>query len=253
MAGGLEGNPDRGPSWAFHPSDRNFHLLFIALCWLGVLIGFAPAVTGRMQGQADYVAPLILQLHVFAFVGWLVLFTAQVWLIRSARHALHRKLGIGGAVLAPVMVLSGYFAEVYSQRYYLAHPPDSQQFFIIPIWYVIAFGTLAGAALWQRGNSPAHKRLIVLATAVISGVGYDRWWGEAIRGVLGEAQLGLFVGSYTGTLLLLLLALGHDLRTRGAVHPVHRWGIPFIIAGQVMTVIVYHLPAWLPIARWLVG
>ena len=42
------------------------------------------------------------------------------------------------------MAVSAFFSEVYSQRFYFAHPPNSQAFFILPIFYVIAFTTLSG-------------------------------------------------------------------------------------------------------------
>jgi hypothetical protein len=48
----------------------------------------------------DY--PLIVHFHAVAFVGWLSLFTAQVLLIRTARADIHRRLGVAGAVLAPM-------------------------------------------------------------------------------------------------------------------------------------------------------
>ncbi len=182
-----------------------------------------------------------------------MLLSLQVVLVRTARQMVHRRLGLIAFVLIPVMVLSGFFAEVHAQRYRLDHPPNGLAFFIIPIWNVAAFGILASAAVWLRSNSPAHKRLIVLATAVISGVGYDRWWGEALAEWFGDSPLGLLAATFAGANALVLLALGHDLRTRGAIRPVNIWGALFILAGEVMTTIVYHTPGWLPVARRIVA
>ncbi len=238
---------------AYHPADPHFFAAFVVLCWLGFAMGFGPAILGRVQGQADYPAPLILHIHAAAYVGWLLLLTVQVLLIRTAHHTTHRKLGLIAVVLIPVMVLSGFFSEVYSQRYYLSHPPDSQAFFIIPIWYVIGFGTLAGSAIAHRRDSPAHKRLILLATILIIGAAYARWWGDGLERMVGDGYLGLLIHSYTGTTLLLLLAMAHDLRTRRRIHPVYRWAVPFILAGEFVTTIAYHSPAWLPVARFIVG
>jgi uncharacterized membrane protein len=237
---------------ASHPADRNFFLLFVVLCWLGVLMGFFPAVSGRMQGRADYPAPPILQIHAFAFVGWLMLLTAQMLLIRTARQSVHRQLGLVAFALIPVMVVSGFVSEIYSQRYYLSHPPDSQAFFIIPIWYVIGFGGLAAGAIIYRKEPAAHKRLIVLATTVIVGAAYARWWGDALWKMAGDRYGGMLIHHYTATTLLLLLAMGFDLMTRGTLHRVYRWGVPFIIVGEVATTILYHSPAWLTVARRIV-
>ncbi len=238
---------------ANHPSDRNFFAGFVLLCWLGVLVGFFPAISGRMAGRADYAAPVILQLHVFSYVGWLLLLTIQVLLVRTAQQSVHRRLGLLSFALIPVMVLSALFSEVYSQRFYLDHPPDSLDFFIIPIWYVIGFGLLAIEAVAHRRDPPAHKRLIVLATAVIVGAAYARWWGDGLESVFGDGYTGMLIHSYTGTTLLLLALMGYDLWSRGTIHRAYRWGVPFILAGEVGTTIIYHSPGWLPVARMIVG
>jgi hypothetical protein len=76
-----------------------------------VFIGFYPAVSGRWRGEADYPAPLILQIHVFTFAAWLCLLTTQVLLIRARQPASHRKVAAKGAVLIPVLVITGFGAE----------------------------------------------------------------------------------------------------------------------------------------------
>lgn len=237
----------------FHPGDRTFFLGFVAVCWLGVVMGFAPASLGRIQGRADYVAPLVLHVHAAAFMAWLVLLSGQVLLIRAGRTALHRRLGLASVGLIPVMALSGFFAEVYSQRFYLAHPPNSQAFFIIPLYYVAAFLVLAIAAVLARRNSPAHKRLILLATTVIVGAAYARWWGEALTKAFGDDFWGLIINSFTGTHLILLAALGYDIATRGRPHRVYLIAIPAILASELAVSWIYHAPDWLPIARWIVS
>src|SRR5947208_8118201 len=97
---------------AFHKSDRNFFLIFLAICWLGVVMGFQPAVAKRIAGHADYPAPLILQIHALAFSAWMVLLTTQIVLIRTRRPHVHMKLGIVAVALIPVMAVSGFFSEV---------------------------------------------------------------------------------------------------------------------------------------------
>ncbi len=236
-----------------HPADRNFYLLFVVLCWLGVINGFIGATMGRLAGEADYVAPLILHIHAVSFLAWLTLLTSQMLLIRRGNVALHRRMGRAGMVLVPVMALSGFFAEVYSQRFYFDHPPNSQAFFIIPIWYVLGFAVLGTWAFRARREPPAHKRLIVLATTLIVGAAYARWWGEAIKGVVGDGYAGMWIHSYTGTALLLALVWWHDWRSRGAIHPVVKKGTAFILAGSLLTTVIYHSPGWLPVARMLIG
>lgn len=237
----------------YHRADRNFFLLFLGLCWLGVVMGFTPPLAKRLAGGADYAAPLILQIHMVAFSAWLLLLTFQVVLIRTRRTALHKKFGLAGVVLVPVMAVTALLAEVYSQRFYFDHPPNSQAFFIIPIWYALTFASFAGLALQQRRNPSSHKRLILLATTVIVGAAYARWWGEALTHSYGDGFWGLIVNTYTGTNLLLAGAVAYDLVTRRRIHTVYAIGVPAILVGELAVSLIYHSPAWLPIARVLIG
>lgn len=248
---GAQPEPARRRFIAYHKWDRNFFLVFIALCWLGVLMGFTPAVMKRYHGHADYPAPLILQVHAFAFSAWMVLLTAQIALIRSRRPQLHMKLGIVGVALVPIMAITGSLSEVYSQRWRFAHPPDSQAFLIIAIFYVIAFTTLASLALAARKNPAKHKRLILLATTIIVGAAYARWLGTPLYNAFGDGYGGMLINTYTGTNVLLAGALGYDWLTRRGLHPVYKIAVPAILAGEIATTILYHSPSWLTVARFV--
>jgi hypothetical protein len=237
----------------FHAWDRNFFLAFVAICWLGVIMGFAPAVSGRLQGQADYPAPLFLHIHAAAFVGWLVLLTSQATLIRVGRVSTHQAMGRIGVALVPVMVVTALVSEVYSQRFYADRDPENLKFFIIPLYYVVAFGVLASAALLKRRDPPAHKRLILLATAVIVGAAYARWWGESLAAVAGDGFWGKIVETYTAANLIILLALAYDAATRRRLHPVYLVAVPALIAAELAVSFVYHLPGWPVLARRLIG
>lgn len=238
---------------AFHKADRNFFLVFLIVCWVGVLMGFAPAVSKRMAGEAQYAAPLILQIHAFAFIGWLVLLTIQIALVRRLRTHQHKLLGLAGFALLPVMLVSGYASETFAQRFRFDHGKSDLPFFILPIFYLVAFGVLASIAMLLRKNPPAHKRMILLATTVIVGAAYGRWWGEALFNAFGDDFAGMIVNSFTGTNLILAGAVAYDLVTRGRIHKVYQVGVPAIIAGELLTSLIYHSPTWLPIAGALVG
>lgn len=238
---------------ASHAWDRNFFLLFVLLCWLAVLMGFEPAVTDRFNGKADYGAPLILQVHVFAFAGWLSLLTLQILLIRFRRFSVHRTLGLIGFVLIPVMTVSAIWSELYSQRFYSGQDPGNLRFFIFPIMTILVFTVLAFTALGFRKQSSFHKRLILLATVSIVGSAFYRWWGDSLAEVLDEGYLGTVFEFYTGYFVLLVLAVGYDVISRKQIHPVYKYAaplmtiIPFIVSG------IYHSAWWPELARSFVG
>ncbi|MEA3048897.1 MAG: hypothetical protein QOG84_733 [Sphingomonadales bacterium] len=245
--------PKRKRFIAHHKGDRNFFLLFLAACWLGVVMGFAPAIAKRWTGHADYPAPLILQVHAFAFCAWLLLLSAQTALVRVRRVRLHQSLGLAGFALVPVMAVSALGAEVHTQRFHAAHPPDNYAFFILPIFYALAFALLAALGLIRRRDPAAHKRLILLATTIIVGAAYARWWGDPLTVLVGDGFGGMLVNTFAGTDLLLLGALVYDVGTRGRLHPVYEIGVPALLICEVATSLVYHSPAWPPVAAALVG
>jgi len=232
--------------------ERNFFLGFVLVAWLGVILGFAPPSWGRFQGNADYPAPLVLQLHAGLYLLWMVLLTVQVGLIRTGRQAIHRRLGVSATAMIPLMLLTGFFAEAYSQRYYLGHPPDSQAFFIIPIFYVAAFGVLATMAVLKRREPAAHKRLIYLATTIIVGAAWTRVVGGKLAGVVGDGFWGMIGNTFTSTNLFMAALMLFDWRTRGRLHPVVLAVVPAILACELVVSWLYHAPGWLPVARAIV-
>ena len=236
-----------------HPFDRNFVALFIIVCWLGVIMGFTPAVTKRFTGQADYPASWVLQVHVFAFTGWLLLLTLQATLIRIRRVALHRTFGLIGVLLIPIMATTGILSEVLSQRYYFDHSRNGLAFFIVPIGNIVGFTLLASAALGCRKSSNAHKRLMLMANIVIVGAAFSRWWGEGLARAVGDDFWGMIVNTYAGTNLLLAGVVIYDLFTRKVIHPVYLFGLPALLLGEVVVSWIYHSPDWPPVAQVLIG
>ena len=61
--------------------DRNFFLLYVVLIWIGIAMGFGTEIVKHIRNHAPPYA-LIVHFHAAAFVGWLVLLTVQVLLIR---------------------------------------------------------------------------------------------------------------------------------------------------------------------------
>ena len=237
---------------AYHKWDRNFFLVFLALCWLGVLMGFAPAVELRRTGHADYPAPLVLQIHAVAFSGWMILLTTQILLIRARRPLIHMRLGMISVALIPLMTVTAFLSEVYSQNFRFREP-DEKAFFAIAIYYVIAFPILATLAIVARKNPAGHKRLILLATTIIVGAAYGRWWGGPLYRLVGDGLFGTLIYTFAAADLLMLGAVAYDWWTRGRPHRVYEIAVPAILLGQIATTVVYHSPRWQPIARFIVG
>ncbi|MBW8882204.1 MAG: hypothetical protein JF615_12520 [Asticcacaulis sp.] len=183
---------------------------------------------------------MILQAHVFIFTAWMVLLTAQASLISLKREDLHRRLGLVATVLIPLMVITGFGAEIYSQRFYSPKFPSNLAFFAMPVMEMSAFGALSTAALLMRRDPPAHKRLILLATSWILAAAYNRWLGEPLYKLFGDGYLGMLAVFLAGPNLLMLVLTAYDLITRRRLHRVYLITVPILLAGEALTSFLYH-------------
>jgi hypothetical protein len=236
---------------AYHKWDRNAFLVLVGLIWLGVAMGFVPAIIKDIQTGRVY--PPIIHVHAVFFVGWLVLLTTQLLLVRVRRTGLHMKLGLAGMAMAPVMVVLGVAGGIVVEKVNFGTPLSRPAFMAIEFTDMLGFAGLAGAAFVLRGNASAHKRLILLATFYITDAGYSRWLGSSIHAVLGGEFLGRFAGLYLGPVLLLLALGGYDLVTRKRLHPAYVAGGLWMLGCQLAGVGLYRLPAWKPVALAIIG
>lgn len=237
----------------YHARDRAFFLAFAALAWIAVIMGFGPEVDGQLKGRAPF-PPLIVHVHAVVFVGWLVLFTAQIWLIRTRRPDIHRRLGAIAVVLVPVMVVLGVATTIVSRRLrFEAGVTEMLAFMIVPLTDMILFPSFAVPGLLRRTDSAAHKRLMLLATTMLLPAAYGRWIGPWINIHWGDGFLGFMAQSYLGPDVLILAAMLYDRITRGRVHLVYWLALPWILAVQTITSAIYHWPGWMPLAERIVG
>ena len=70
---------------------------------------------------------------------------------------------------------------------------------------------------------------------------------------LGDGFWGMFLRTFLGPSLLILLAVLFDLMTRGRIHRVYVVAVPLIFGAELAAAAIYHNPAWPPVARTLVG
>lgn len=233
--------------------DRAFFLAFVVVGWFVIVMGFWESVLKRWQGHADFPAPPILVAHIAAFVGWMALLTAQMLLIRFRRHRLHQRIGLALVALAPVMVTTGIGAEIASQRFYSPRYPENLRFFAFPVAEMAMFIALAAAAFLARRDSPAHKRLILLATSTILAAATNRWTGQALYLLVGDGFWGMFILTYAGPNVLIAAALLYDLAAYRSIHRVYRIAVPAILAVELISSAVYHAAWWPGVVRGLVG
>jgi hypothetical protein len=182
--------------------------------------------------------------HGALFTAWVLLFVAQTALVSTRRVAVHRRLGVAGAVLAAGMVIAGVMAGIDLGRRG-ASPPgiDALSFMAIPLGDMVMFGGFIAAALLRRRDKESHKRLMLLAYASILAAPAAR-----LPGILPLGPLAF----YGIALLFVLAGVVYDYASRGTVHPVYRWAGGLLLLSVPVRLALSGTSAWHAVAQSLI-
>jgi hypothetical protein len=232
------------PFPAQHPWDRNFFLGWILMIWFGIAMGFGPEIQKHIVNH-ERPYPLITHVHGAAFMGWLVLATTQVLLIRTRRIPWHRTLGYAMIAWGAAMIVLGPAVAWMEQHRDFGTKDGDPGFFAIQVIDIISFAVLGTAGVLMRGSSSAHKRLMLLATLCIADAGFGRWLPTPLEHSLGGHKLlPDYLGFYGATALLIVGIGVYDLITRKRLLPAYAAGAAWGLAGQLTAVVLYFNPAW---------
>ena len=183
-------------------------------------------------------------MHGLIFTAWFVLLVTQTLLVARRRTDLHRRLGWVGAVLIVAMIVAGLTVAVWSARRGFTPPggPPPLVFFVIPVFDLFVFSSLAIAGIFFRGKPETHRRLMLLATIGLLA--------EPIARVPFILPLGL-LAFFALQDLFVVVCIVYDRRTRGRVHPAFRWGGLFLVLSQPLRLVLASTGAWLAFATWV--
>lgn len=223
---------------------RRFYVGVAIAVLITVFLGFS-----RSYFLKAYFGTPELSLHVhihgLVFTSWVLLFLAQTTLVATGRADLHRKLGMGGAVLAALLLIVGTTTAVLRVKGGGSSPIPGVpplSFLAVPLFDMVVFAILISAGLMLRNRPDTHKRLMTLATIALMSAPIAR-----IPGVLRAGPPGFF----GLTDLFIVAMLVYDLATRRKVHPATIWGGLVIVASQPLRLMISGTPAWLAFAGWL--
>jgi len=229
--------------------DRRFYSGMAIALAATVLIGFGPTYYLPLLGAGEPttitgrpVRPIV-HLHGVLFTGWVVLFIAQTALVATRRVRMHQRMGIAGAVLAAAMVVVGARTAITGAAAG-SGPPGVEPlvFMVVPLTDIVLFAGFVGAALWQRRNREAHKRLMLLAYLSIMAAAVAR-----LPGMLPHGPL-VFFGV---TFLFLVAAIVYDVISRRRVHAVYVWGGGLLVASVPLRLMLSGTAAWRSFAELL--
>ena len=221
------------------PRDRRFFLCMAAASVVATFVGFAPTYYLKTVYGAP-VLPALVHIHGILFTSWILLLTAQTSLVALRRTDLHRRIGIGGAILAGLMTVVAFPTSVGAvQRGTLPI-----ELLVVAMGTVVVFPVLVGTALFYRRQAETHKRLMLIATAELLGAGFFRW--PVIRDQ--DQPLGAFVATDLAIVAPLLI---YDIVVHRRVYPATIMGGLFLIASQALRMAIGGTETWLGFARWL--
>ena len=231
--------------------ERRVFLILSILTAAMIVVGFIPSFYLKDVIHAPPPLQAMTWVHGVVFTAWMALFVTQAALIDRGSTALHRRLGLMGAVLLGLVLAVGMMTAINSAR--LGHMPpgvgsSALVFMAVPVSGLTAVGVLFLAALWNRAARDAHMRYMLAGFMAMTPPGTHR----IIQGMMGFANQGL-LASYVIMNLLLVVAMLVDIRLRGRVHKAYLWGALVYLVADAFVIWAYASPAtWLAMAHWLI-
>ncbi|MBU6206858.1 MAG: hypothetical protein KGQ42_04160 [Alphaproteobacteria bacterium] len=173
--------------------DRWIFVFTAASFILLALLGFIPDSISKIAAvNAGERAPFppILHVHAVLMGSFLLLLLAQTTLAATGRLQYHRRLGLLGAAFVPAIVVTGFLLvpAMYQQVWSAAQnaPPEAREKLeqVLLIKDDIMLGQLRQAVLFplfmvialmaRKTDSGLHKRMMILAIAMILPAAIDR-------------------------------------------------------------------------------
>ena len=237
--------PSGGLARSRRSRERRFYsglAIIMAVC---VFIGFAPSYYMKAHYGVPPALTPMLHFHGAVFTSWIVLLVVQTQLVANNRIQLHRWLGVGGAILAGLMVILAAVVPITRFQSGLMGgvpgAPPAPVLLSVALSTVVVFPILIGSALYYRNRPDYHKRLMIIATAELMSAAFGRF------PVVGGNPLTFFAA----TDLIVVALLVHDVFTIRRVHPATLWGGLFLILSQPARLLIPGTAAWLTFVAWL--
>ena len=243
-----------------HAWDAWFFPAMTGLIWVGIVGGFGGQMLQLSQaGKLSY--PVLVHVHAIVFTAWLVVFTAQVALVRKGRTDLHRRLGLMAMILALGMLALGPATAIHIQMLRFGAPDGDPPFLAVPMSDMISFAGLTLAGFLARTQAATHKRLMLLGTLALADAGFGRLTilllAPSLTPVVGTGFWGgMLIGNSLSIPVLLAPAI-YDLLTRGRVQAVVAAATVWGVGWQVLAGYLYGDPGWRMLTTqfvfWTVG
>jgi hypothetical protein len=234
-------------SAAVRSFDRRLFAFSAVAFTLLVLVGFARTYYLKTYFGGPPLPSLLVHVHGLLMTMWVALFATQVWLISSRQVRVHQRLGSAGVGLAVLIVATGLLTAMRAGKYGSpATPPNIPVlvFMAVPLFDLLMFSVLFGAAVYYRKRPAAHKSLMLLTAINFLPPAVGRIPIAPLQN-LGPIW---FFGLPT---VLVLICLAIDWRRRGQLNMVFLAGSALLIASYPVRLALMGTGAWMQFALWL--
>jgi hypothetical protein len=227
--------------------DRRLFIAAAIAFPLVVLAGFARTYYMRPFFAAPPVPGPIVHAHGLLMTAWVALFGTQVWLISSKRVRVHQRLGYGGVGLAVLIIAVGFVTALRAAKYGSTSTPPGVPplaFLVVPLFDLLMFALLFGAAVYYRRRPATHKRLMLLTVINFLPPAIARIPIASLQ-ALGPLWFFGFPAAVA------LLCLGSDIWRNRRVNGVFVAGTVLLIASYVVRLSILGTETWMRVAQWL--
>ncbi|MEP1382339.1 MAG: hypothetical protein ABJK64_00955 [Paraglaciecola sp.] len=210
-----------------------FQLLISTLMIIIVLMGFAPSLYSALSGEFN--TKLLIHTHALLFLSWMFFYTLQAVLPAIGKLDLHIKLGKFGLPLALILTINGLFVTfVIFSKFVLRGDVEVARFFLIqPLTDMVVFPLLVIAAICFRKKPETHKRLMLLATLMLTIAAIVRIHYLTIPGI-----------KFVIWTLPVLLSMAYDYYKKRIIHQVYIFGLILFVLIYARTRILNDTVAW---------
>jgi hypothetical protein len=189
-----------------------------------------------------FVEPWFVYVHGALLLSWFGLLIIQSAFAASGYVSIHRRVGLYGMLVVPLIGLSTIQVVVFAARRDAsdgsANEPITNLFG--ELLDVALFMGLAATAFILRRHPQTHKRLVLIATLVVIGA------------AVGRIPM---LGEYPNTVTFALLATvaARDIIKRRSLHAATLCGGLALITASLIETPIGQTTAWHQLARWILS
>ncbi|MBS1752831.1 MAG: hypothetical protein KF741_11435 [Ferruginibacter sp.] len=230
--------------------NKNRFTFFTAIAMIGIiaiLVGFSKTfIIPLVSGTKTW--PLTIYAHAFFVFGWVIIFLTQSLLIQNKKYKIHIFIGRWAAFIAVGAAISIIPASLFQIERELKEGLGQTAISSI-------VGSLASASMFlilvtlgilNRKRPQVHKRFMLLATILLIWPAWFRW-----RHYFPSVERPDIWFAVVLSDSLILVAFIWDWLKNKYIHPALFYGGLFIIAENVMEILLFDSKGWRVLANTL--